>query len=144
MPYIIPGGCPCSGGGDGALISAAQLTEQGHLIFTYDNGTTVDAGALLTNAQMGHLNSGVAAQDLGPGLVMQDGKLTMDISIKIGDDVTPIEDGILTIPTADADTPGLVKLSDDFELNESGQIKLNAVNVQKLVVDDETELIIGG
>ena len=144
MPYIIPGGCPCSGGGDGALISAAQLTEQGHLIFTYDNGTTVDAGALLTDSQMGHINSGVADQDLGPGLVMQDGKLTMAISMKIGDDVTPIEDGVLTIPTADADTPGLVKLSDDFELNESGQIKLNAVNVQKLVVDDETELIIGG
>ena len=142
MPYIIPGGCDC--GGDGALISSAQLTGQGHLLFTYDDGTVVDAGALLTETQMGHLNNGISQLDLGEGLEIQDGKLTMNIQMKIGDQLVPMEDGILNIPTADENTPGLVKLSDDFELNDEGQIKLNAVNVQKLVVDDDTELIIGG
>lgn len=142
MPYIIPGGCDC--GGDGALISSAQLTGQGHLLFTYDDGTVVDAGALLTEVQMGHLNNGISQLDLGDGLEIQDGKLTMNIQMKIGDQLVPMEDGILNIPTADESTPGLVKLSDDFELNDEGQIKLNAVNVQKLVVDDDTELIIGG
>lgn len=142
MPYIIPGGCDC--GGDGAFISSAQLTGQGHLLFTYDDGTVVDAGALLTEAQMGHLNDGISEQDLGEGLSMQEGKLTLNIQMKIGDQFVPMEDGILNIPTADENTPGLVKLSDDFELNDEGQIKLNAVNVQKLVVDDDTELIIGG
>lgn len=144
MPYIIPGGCDCGGGGDGALISAAQLTGQGHLIFTYDNGTVVDAGVLLTDAQMGHLNNGISDLDLGEGLAIEDGKLTMSIAMKIGDDLIPVESGVLEVPIADENTPGLVKLSDDFELNDDGQIQLNAVNVQKLIIDDDTELIIGG
>lgn len=145
MPYIIPGGCPCSGGGDGALISAAKLTDQGHLIFTYEDGTVVDTGELLNQTQVDHLNNGISGLDLGDGLLIgEDGKLKANVSIKMGDQIIPLEDGALNIPAASEDNAGFVKLSDDFEVNEEGQIQLNAVSVQKLVVEDGDELIIGG
>jgi len=148
MPYVDPGGCDrCRGGssgGTGVYIEHSELTNNGHLLLTYDDGTVIDTGVLLSQSQMGHINDGLSNFDLSDGLDIQDGKLTMTIQMKLGNQTVDLQNGIFTLPEATENSFGIVKLSDDFEVNEDGQMRLNEVNIQKLIVDDGDELIIGG
>lgn len=148
MPYIIGHNCMCGGGsgeeGSLGMITRAELDQQGHLLFTYEDGTIADAGQVFTSDQLAHLNTGVSETDLGEGLSYADGKLNVTMSVKIGNDLYPIEDGVITLPMADSDTAGLVKLSDEFQVNDDGQVEIGEVDINKLVVNDDTELIIGG
>ena len=48
------------------------------------------------------------------------------------------------LPTASEETKGGVKISRDFAVNGEGTMHINQVNVVKLFVDDDTELVIGG
>ena len=77
MPMIIDGGR--YGGGSAPLIKTIRLTQDGHLVLTYSDSTEVDAGVLLDQSQLDHLNQGIAAADLGSGLeINEDGKLIVD------------------------------------------------------------------
>ena len=147
MPYIIPGGggCHCDGGESVTNIVSATINEDGHLIFTMEDGTVADTGRLLTEEQLENLDYAFSPSELGDGLLLdENGKLTLSASIEIDGQQISLADGVFTIPQATESTAGFVKLSDEFELNDNGQMTIKELNVNKLVVDDDTELIIGG
>ncbi len=48
------------------------------------------------------------------------------------------------LPTATEEVKGGVKISDDFAVNEEGRMHISQVNIAKVFVDSDTELIIGG
>ena len=146
MPYIIPGRfCPCDGGESVTNIVAATINENGHLIFTMEDGTVADTGRLLTEEQLENLDYAFSPSELGDGLLLdENGKLSVNAAIEIDGQQISLADGVFTIPQATESTAGFVKLSDEFDTNEQGQMVISEVNVNKLVVDGDTELIIGG
>ena len=144
MPIIIDGGCH-GGGGSAPLIQTAKLTQDGHLVFTYSDSTEVDAGVLLDQSQLEHLNQGFAATDLGSGLeINEDGKLITKLTVRAGSKETVSEDGVLVLPIADANTPGLMYPSEAFTVDENGRLDISSVDVTKIAFADGDELILSG
>ena len=55
-----------------------------------------------------------------------------------------ITDKIVDIPAATADKFGVVKLSDEFQTNEDGALELKEVNIDKIVQDADSVVVLDG
>lgn len=144
MPIIVDGGGN-GGGSGGAIITSAVLNEDGHLIFTYDDGRTSDTGALLTEDQLDALENAVTSTDFGDHLELDDdGKFVPVMEIHVGNEEHVSNDGVFTLPIASRNATGLVKLSDEFTIDANGDLSIEKLDVQKLYIKNGDELIIGG
>lgn len=62
--------------------------------------------------------------------------------IMIGDmELLPNEDHVVELPMATQENYGLVKGGNEISISDSGELQIEAVNVNKLVQEDEDELI---
>ena len=147
MPIIIrpsqSGGS--SGSSSTTNIKSATLNSKGELVFTMSDGTRTNAGQLINQNTMNKIENAIDKDSIGNGLLVDsNGKLTVDIKIKANDSVIDLTDGVFTLPTATDEEYGLVKISDDFAVNEDGKLEIKEVSVNKLVNSDTDELVIGG
>lgn len=62
--------------------------------------------------------------------------------IMIGDiELSPNEDHVIELPIATKENCGLIKGGDEISVSDSGELQIKAVNVNKLVQEDEDDLI---
>ena len=144
---IVNGGGQSGGGGETVRITSASINESGQLVLGYSDGSSSNAGQVISDDQMDVLNNAFTAEDLGEGLsVDEDGKLVStagDIVVRVGDAEYPLSEGEIEIPIASDASPGMVKISGQFDYNDDGQLVITTVPVSTLT-NDGTELIIGG
>lgn len=64
--------------------------------------------------------------------------------VKVNGVSLTITDKIVDIPAATADKFGVVKLSDEFQTNEDGALELKEVNIDKIVQDADSVVVLDG
>ena len=79
-------------------------------------------------------------------LEFADGDITFNgvTGITINGEPLPIIHNIVDIPSATEETFGVIKLGDEFQLNESGELEVKEINVNKLTQDEDDILILSG
>lgn len=65
-------------------------------------------------------------------------------SIHVNDVALPVVNKVVSLPAATIESLGLVKLSEEVGVNENNALEIKAVNVNKLVQDEEDSLILNG
>ena len=104
-------------------------------------------GSGLTAEQLEKLENALTLDDLGEGLQLdEDGHLVTTnatVKIRIGDTEISPESGVIEVPTASANSAGLVKLGDQFSVDENGNLVITQVKLSSLVNDDGTEIVLG-